>query len=102
MTIEHGKIEGDLHLDYELIMHGVIAGNVTVVKGGIFLLNGSCINNIVIEKGAKATLNGNVGGNVLNQGGQLKVYGTVDGHVHTTDDGITYIDRGAVVKGKSR
>ena len=101
MTIEHGKIEGDLHLDYELIMHGMIEGNVTVVKGGIFLLNGSC-TNIVIEKGAKAILNGNVGGNVLNQGGQLKVYGSVDGHVNTTDGGITYIDPNAVIAGNSK
>lgn len=102
MTVEHGKVEGDIRLDYELTLYGMVTGNITVVHGGALMLHGMCCENLTIEKGAHAYLHGTVGGNVLNRGGHLEVYGTVGGYVHTTEDGDTFIDPDAVVtKGSS-
>ncbi len=51
MKTEHGKINGDLHLDYELVLHGMVTGNVIVNDGGIFVLNGMCCSNLSIQNG---------------------------------------------------
>jgi len=102
MTIEHGRIESDVYLDYELTLHGKVAGIITVVNSGVLVLHGTCCQNLVVERGAQAYLHGTVGGDVLNRGGYLEVYGTVDGYVHTTEGGNTFIDPNALVnKGSS-
>jgi len=97
MDIEHGKIEGNVCLDYELILHGMVTGNITVIRNGVLVLHGTCCRDLVVEKGAQAYLHGTVGGDVLNRGGRLEVYGTVGGYVHTAEDGDTFIDPNAVV-----
>lgn len=97
MKVEHGKIEGDLRLDYDLFLRGKVTGNITIVKGGNLVLLGMCEKNIIVEAGAEAYLHGTVVGNVLNQGGYLEVYGTTGGHVDTTEDGTTFIDPNAIV-----
>jgi cytoskeletal protein CcmA (bactofilin family) len=97
MTIEHGKIESDVSLDYELTLHGMVTGTIRVVNGGVLVLHGICGQNLLVERGAQAYLHGTVGGNVLNCGGYLEVYGTVGGYVHTTEGGNTFIDPNAVV-----
>jgi cytoskeletal protein CcmA (bactofilin family) len=102
MTVEHGKIEGDISLDYELTLHGMVTGNVTIVSGGALVLHGMCCQNLIVQKGAKAYLHGTVGGNALNRGGTLEVYGTVGGYVHTTENGNTFIDQYALVIKGSR
>ena len=96
MTIEHGKIDGDINLSYELVLHGMTTGNITVTKGGVLILHGMCCQNLMVEKDGHAYLHGLVAGNVLNRGGYLEVYGTVKGHVHTYE-GDTFIDPEAVV-----
>jgi len=97
MTVEHGKIEGDISVDCELTLHGMVTGNVTVVRGGVLALHGMCCGNLVVEKEAEAYLHGTVGLDALNRGGRLRVYGTVGRRVHTTENGDTFIDENAVV-----
>lgn len=99
MAIEHGKIEGDLVVDSNLTLHGMVTGSITVVNGGFLALHGMCCHNLVVERGARVELHGTVSGNVLNRGGQLDVHGTVAGHVHTERDGDTSIAPNAVVRG---
>ena len=97
MAVEHGKIEGDIKLDYELILHGMVTGNITVVDGGILLLHGMCSQNLFIEKGEMVYLHGTTVGNVHNHGGDLEVYGTINGYL-ITESGNMLIDPDAVIK----
>ena len=91
------KIEGNILLDHELILHGLVTGNITVVNGGTLILHGLCSQNIEIGKGAKAYIHGLVAGNVLNRGGRLEVYGTISGFISTIEEGVTLIDPNAIV-----
>ncbi len=97
MIIEHGKIEKDVYLDYDLTLHGMITGEVIVGKKSTFILHGTCCKNLVIEQGSSVYLHGTVSGNVTNSGGILEVYGKVNGYVHTFEDGNTLIDSKAIV-----
>lgn len=97
MIIEHGKIEKDVYLDYDLRLHGMITGDVIIGKKSTFILHGTCCKNLVIEQGSSVYLFGTVSGNVTNKGGTLELYGIVNGWVHTIEDGNTYIDSKAIV-----
>ena len=83
MTVEHGKIEGDVLIDSDLTLRGMVTGNITVVNGGFLALHGMCCRNLVVERGGQVYLYGTVSGDVLNRGGHLEVYGTVSGYIHT-------------------
>jgi cytoskeletal protein CcmA (bactofilin family) len=96
MKIENGKIEGNLRLDYSLKLNGMISGVLTVANGGELDLTGMCSSDLVIEKGGVATIHGMVLGNTVNQGGQLKVYGSINGLI-TTENGETFVDENAKV-----
>lgn len=98
MNIEHGKFEGDIQLDQELIFHGMITGTITVVDVGILSLHGVCCQDIIVEECARVYLHGTANGNVVNRGGHLEVYGTIGGSLHTVK-GNTFVDPNAIVKG---
>lgn len=97
MIIERGKIEDDIELDNELVLHGMVNGNVRVVDGEILVLNGMCSQNLVIEEGGRVYLHGTTVGNVHNNGGYLEVYGTINGYLRT-ESGNTQIDPDADIK----
>jgi cytoskeletal protein CcmA (bactofilin family) len=99
MRIEDGKIEGDIQLDQELTLSGMVTGNIIVVDGGLLNLNGTCCKDLTLQEGAKVYLRGTVGGSVFNRGGYVEIYGTVAGSLHTTEEGSTFVDPHAVVKG---
>lgn len=99
MTVEHGEIEGDVLIDSDLTLHGMVTGNITVINGGFLALHGMCCQNLVVERGGQVYLHGTVSGNVLNRGGHLEVHGTVSGYVYTAKDSSTFIAPNAVVKG---
>jgi cytoskeletal protein CcmA (bactofilin family) len=85
MKVEEGKIEGDITVDEEFQLNGIISGNITVVTGGSLILHGTCLGNLVIERDALANIHGTVVGDVENQGGKLEVHGTVDGNIVEVD-----------------
>lgn len=97
MIEEHGKIENDVYLNYDLTLHGMITGDVIVGKGSNFVLHGTCCKNLVLEQGSSVRLNGMVCGNVNNNGGFLEVYGLVNGSIQTSEHGKTFIDPKATV-----
>ena len=98
MIDEHGKIEGSIHLDYDLTLHGIVTGDVFVAKGSVFVLHGICSQNLVVDKSSQAYLHGIVNGNVHNNGGVLEIYGIVNGYVNTSEDGKTFIATTAVLR----
>ena len=96
MSIENGKIEGDITLSNELVLAGMATGNITVADGGILDLSGMCLQSVKVKSGGTARIQGMVHGDVVNEGGSLKISGTVHGSVQT-QSGNTVVDQGAVV-----
>lgn len=99
MKVEHGKLEGSIQIDYELALHGMVTGNVTILKNGVLFLHGICCQNLVLEDGARVYLYGTVSSNVLNRAGYLEVYGVVGGNLQTEESGKTLVDGKAVIGG---
>lgn len=94
MRIEHKKIFDDIEIQDEIMLHGIIAGNVSVKNGGILYLHGMVTKNLLVQDGGKVFLHGMVSGDITNQGGLLEVYGTILGKLHDIS-GLTYIDSNA-------
>jgi cytoskeletal protein CcmA (bactofilin family) len=97
MRVERGIIEGDLEVEDDLSLPGMVTGNVTVLDGGTLELNGTCGKNLILEDGATAFLNGTVNGSVYNRGGKLEVCGIIYGSLHK-EAGETFVDRNAVIQ----
>lgn len=99
MDYSDDKHKGDVEIVYDLQLDGMITGNATV-KDGIFLqLNGMVGKSLIIESGCSVELNGTVSEDVVNKGGNLEVYGSVNGRlVH--QDGSTNINENADISGE--
>lgn len=97
MRIEKGEIQGNLEIDDNFTLLGMVKGNITVLDGGTLELNGTCERNLILEGGATVFLNGTVSGNVYNRGGRLEVYGIIHGSLHK-EDGETFVDNKAVIR----
>jgi hypothetical protein len=100
MDIEHGKIEGDLHVQDEFRLHGLVTGNIFVSPKGILHLHGLCAGNVYVEKDGFAYIHGTISKNLENRGGYIEVWGTITGKVYTVE-GETKIDDDAVIIGKT-
>ena len=81
MKTEHGKIEGDVVVEDEQTLHGIITGNAFIKEGGKLFLHGILHHDLVLEKGGEAYIYGLVAGNAVNKGGRLEIYGTVCGKI---------------------
>ena len=97
MKSEHEKIDGDLFVTEELILYGLVTGNVTIDKGGNLILHGMCCKNLLIEEGGECFLHGTVVGNVDNIGGYLEVHGKISGYLRTENGAETIIGKFAVI-----
>jgi hypothetical protein len=98
MRIERGKIEGDVEIREDLELHGMIAGSATVKDGARLDLNGTVTGDLVVEEGATVILRGTVAGDVTNRGGELAIYGMIDGRLIRVA-GTTEVDPDAVIHG---
>ncbi len=81
MITENGELVGDLRLETDLALNGMVAGD------------------LIVEPGATVTLKGMVTGAVSNQGGNLMIYGMVNGPLHR-DGGSTTVDADAMIRGR--
>ena len=95
----NGKINGDLCLNDNAEIHGMVTGTITVLSGVTLFLYGLCGKNLIVEKNAKTIVHGMVSGNIENRGGNLEVYGLVVGRVLEIS-GITLIDKNALIQNK--
>jgi cytoskeletal protein CcmA (bactofilin family) len=96
MIEEHGKIDNDVTLDGDFILHGMITGNVIIRNKSTFILHGMCCKNLVIEQDSRSYIHGTICGNIINNG-TLEVYGTVLGFINTSETGNTLISPQAKV-----
>jgi hypothetical protein len=97
MNSEHGKIKGDVFVDDTLDLHGMIAGNVVAGKGSYLILHGMICETLTLETGSVVVVHGMVCKDIINNGGDLKVFGMVNGIIYN-HNGELYLDRQAIVK----
>lgn len=91
-----GKIEQDTVLEDDLILTGVINGDVIVKEGVHFNLNGMVSGNLLVSNNSSVFINGVLNGDVKNNGGNLEIYGRVKGNIIKVS-GKTFIDKNAVI-----
>ena len=98
MRVEQGKLEGNQKVSGEVELLGMIVGDACIVAGGILHLKGMVVGNLVVEEGGSVVLRGMVTGDTTNSGGQLDIYGTIQG-VLRDSSGETIVRDGAVIRG---
>src|SRR5262245_27020803 len=98
MKLEHGKLDGNVRVVDELALYGMVTGDVTVAPNATLHLHGMACRNLTLEPESHVDLHGMVTGNVMNGGGHLRVYGTVNGQL-THHSGVTKIHSNAVIHG---
>jgi autotransporter passenger strand-loop-strand repeat protein len=76
---------------------GVIDGDATVAQGTHLCLNGMITGNLTIEADASCELRGTVIGSVINSGGELQVFGLIQGSL-VRQGGRTVVDSRASIK----
>lgn len=89
---------GTIIIQDEQVLTGVINEVLIVSAGGDLTLLGMSDRDIIVEEGGAAYIYGIAVQNVLNRGGELEIYGVVDGYVHT-DAGNTFIAPEALIVG---
>ena len=94
----HHKVDGNLRVDTDLEIFGMIDGDLTVAPGGTVHLLGMCTGDVIIEIQGHLRLDGTVIGNVTNRGGEIVVLGTIRG-ILREEAGVTTVAPGAVVGG---
>ena len=99
MRTESGTIEGDLRVEDDFTLQGMVTGDVTVGRGGHLELQGMVAGGLKVEDGATAVVRGMVAKDVLNAG-HLTVYGMVIGRLDSTTGASTTIVRGAHINGE--
>ena len=82
-------------------LNGMVSGAVNIVAGATLWLNGMIVGDVSVEKNARTYIYGMVSGDVINRGGDLEVYGVVNGRVLCMD-GKTLIDPNSVVRETER
>lgn len=101
MRTETGEFEGDLSVQGDFILQGMVTGSVTVLPGAYLRLQGTIVGDLVVEAGGIVDLFGMVNGAVINCG-ELQVFGTVRRTCTTMPGGKTQIASGASVNAKRR
>ena len=97
MKIVMDKIRGDTIIDEDTQLNGMIVGKTTVSECTQLELNGMVVGNLVLKKASTVYLYGMVVGDVINEGGRLEVFGTVNGIV-VRKNGETLIDTRAIIR----
>ncbi len=94
------KIEGDFRIETDVILRGMVTGDVIVSKDCKLVLHGMIVKDLILEEGSLVELHGMVNQNVYNKGGTLKVYGMIRGILK--DEGETYVDPNAKILQKKK
>lgn len=77
-----GKHEGNLVLNGNLELTGMICGDLVVSSGCRANVDGVVTGRIIVEKDGVAILNGTVSNGLTNNGGRAEIFGYVVGGVN--------------------
>ena len=73
MKILNDKYDGDMTIQGEVQLSGMITGSATVSEGALLELTGMVVGNLNIEPDSTVYLRGMVNRDVFNRGGMLTV-----------------------------
>jgi cytoskeletal protein CcmA (bactofilin family) len=99
MQVIAGHIDGPLVVRTALEVRGTVTGQVTVLPDAHLVLRGVCKGNVIISDGARAELWGIVEGDVGNQGGNVSIFGIVEGQL-VRGEGETHLSSDSIVRGR--
>ncbi len=83
-TIQN-TVHGDLVVDENTILDGIVAGSAIVRPNSKLIINGMVTGNVVIEENAEVELNGIVSGDIYSQGGSFIKTGILSGSLVETN-----------------
>ncbi|PSC06546.1 hypothetical protein SLNSH_01660 [Alsobacter soli] len=88
-----------LLVDSDVELHGHIQGGLVVASGAYLKLCGTASCDLTVLAGGRAEIHGWVAGNVCNMGGNVTIFGSVDGVRNERPGAVTRLARGASVGG---
>ena len=74
-----GMHSGDLIMDGDGRVSGMIAGDVIIRSGCDVRISGMVAGDVIMEQGASAWISGMVSGRIIDPGGRVRVFGMVRG-----------------------
>lgn len=90
MKIITDKFDGNLTIDEELSLRGMVTGDVTVTANGCLNLFGMVCGNLILNRYSKVVIHGIVCGDLINEGGSVTVLGIVNGtSLDISEPGVT-------------
>jgi cytoskeletal protein CcmA (bactofilin family) len=93
-------IEGLLSVEEDVSFSGLITGGAMVRSGVVLELHGMVLGDLTVERGGEAIIHGTVRGTVLNEGGWVSIFGTVDSVLDLSAESRTLIDAAALIRGR--
>jgi len=74
-----GITDGDLRVERDGAVDGIVGGNVTIAARCRAAVSGIVNGDLIVEEGAVVEMSGILSGRVINRGGQVRVTGMVSG-----------------------
>ena len=68
---------GDLRVDHDGDVNGIVSGSVTIAAGCRAAVSGIVSDDLIVEEGGVVEMSGILSGRVINHGGQVRVTGVV-------------------------
>lgn len=99
MEIISNVIKQDMQIDTDVIITGIVTGNIVIERGGLLILTGMGNGRITVNQSGKCEVHGMFNGIIENNGGILNIFGVVNGSI-IENSGNTIIDTNAVIKVK--
>lgn len=100
MKIIRGKIEGNIILDEDTQLYGLMVGSIAIPADILLELHGMIVGNLTLEVNSTAYLHGMVNGDVINKGGHLEIFGIINGKI-IRRGGETVVDSAAIVRDRT-
>ncbi len=98
MQVIAGQIEAPLTVEGALEVQGIVLGSITVLPAAHLVLRGICRGSVRIAESGVAQLWGIVEGDVSNEGGEVDVFGIVEGAVQGAPS-HTRVSSDSIVRG---
>lgn len=95
----YGINEGGKPIENNTALFGTINGATSVWSGVTLNLHGTINGNLLLKDKSTVNLHGTVNGDVINDGGELKVFGTINGNLQKRG-GTTSISQNANINGE--
>ena len=98
MIDENKTIDGDLTVEEDTRLYGLVTGSATVTAGKTLIVHGAVGRDLILEEGATAHVYGTIFGNVVNHGEEFRLWktGRVRGHLQRHPE--AKIEPGATVR----